>query len=109
MVEINLGNKTLVIGLAIAFILAYGMVNFNSVKQADFAFPKAEAVTQLPQAVQQVPAAQPAGAEPAEQVADASMPASETSDNSTVSPRQPKDIDAYLDARELRLRERRGY
>lgn len=30
MLDINLGNKTLVVGVLVALILAYGMVNFDS-------------------------------------------------------------------------------
>ena len=30
MLDINLGNKTLVVGVLIALILSYGMVNFDS-------------------------------------------------------------------------------
>ena len=30
MVDINLGNKTLIVGVLIALILSYGMVNFDS-------------------------------------------------------------------------------
>lgn len=44
MLDVNLGNKTLVVGVLIALILAYGMVNFNGgTPQTDLAFPKVEA------------------------------------------------------------------
>lgn len=46
MIDVNLGNKTLIVGVAIALILAYGMVNFNGGQaDADFAFSKAEAAS----------------------------------------------------------------
>lgn len=54
MVDINLGNKTLVVGVLIALILSYGMVNFDSGTGKDLAFPKAQAVTAIqPPAPQQ--------------------------------------------------------
>ncbi|MBX3179710.1 MAG: hypothetical protein KF886_20340 [Candidatus Hydrogenedentes bacterium] len=48
MLEINLGNKTLVFGIVIALILSYGMVNFNSMQRAEMAFPKASAAVRVP-------------------------------------------------------------
>lgn len=43
MLEVNLGNKTMVFGIVIALILSYGMVNFNAVQETEIAFPKASA------------------------------------------------------------------
>jgi len=58
MIDVNLGNKTLVVGVAIALILSYGMVNFNGGKsQANLAFPTVEAASySSPQPVQAAPA-----------------------------------------------------
>jgi hypothetical protein len=50
MVDVNFGNKTLIVGVAIALILSYGMVNFNS------AMSSAGVAASTPQAVAQIPA-----------------------------------------------------
>ena len=39
MLDVNLGNKTLVIGVLIAMILSYGMVNFDSGTPASAGIP----------------------------------------------------------------------
>ena len=43
MVDINLGNKTLVVGVLVALILSYGMVNFDSRNQSSHFLPVAAA------------------------------------------------------------------
>lgn len=50
MLEINLGNKTLVVGVAIALILAYGLVNFDSGRNETRAFPAVDAAATPAQA-----------------------------------------------------------
>lgn len=63
MLEVNLGNKTMVFGLVIALILSYGMVNFNSVQKAEIAFPKASAAVRIPAPVAVAPDAMSAARE----------------------------------------------
>lgn len=46
MVDINFGNKTLAFGVAIALILSYGMVNFDSSPKTPQVFSVAAAPTQ---------------------------------------------------------------
>ena len=46
MLDINLGNKTLIVGVLIALILSYGMVNFDSGSRDSQVMPALEAAIQ---------------------------------------------------------------
>jgi len=56
MIDVNLGNKTLIVGVAIALILSYGMVNFNGAgPTSDLGFSKVEATSYTHQARKPAP------------------------------------------------------
>ncbi len=46
MLDVNLGNKTLVVGVLIALILSYGMVNFDSAPRDSAVAPALKAAIQ---------------------------------------------------------------
>lgn len=46
MLDINLGNKTLFVGVLIALILSYGMVNFDSTSRDSQVIPALKAAVQ---------------------------------------------------------------
>jgi hypothetical protein len=46
MLDVNLGNKTLVVGVLIALILSYGMVNFDSAPRDSQVAPALKAAIQ---------------------------------------------------------------
>ncbi len=46
MLDINLGNKTLVVGVLIALILSYGMVNFDTAPRDSVVVPALKAAIQ---------------------------------------------------------------
>lgn len=90
MIDVNLGNKTLIVGVAIALILAYGMVNFNGGQaDTDFAFSRAEAASF------QSPVRKPA---PVVSPADAMAKASTESADGVVEPVSGTPAEAGLDA-----------
>ena len=47
MLDINLGNKTLIVGVLIALILSYGMVNFDSTPRDSQVVPALKAAIEF--------------------------------------------------------------
>ena len=66
MLDINLGNKTLIVGVLIALILSYGMVNFDSGPSDSQVMPALKAAIQT---------AEPAEAESVVAEDEATVPA----------------------------------
>lgn len=48
MLDINLGNKTLVVGVLVALILSYGMINFDSGNAATRSIPMSISAAAVP-------------------------------------------------------------
>lgn len=97
MVDINLGNKTLIVGVLIALILSYGMVNFDSGSSGNTTVPTIEA--SLDQTASREPGVATANAEPngvPDQVLEASEAETEAapmaSDLSSLSPEERMEI-----------------